>query len=135
MNEQEWEQEYESLMEIARQHLDPTWEHGEVVVLKTVKGKTYIAQIPDYRDMEVREPQENRCIQQLDDADDTEVFCCLATINGENPEILSWNFRERLMELNARNLDTEAFLWGGGDTVLLKPFHWLLPPEYQIKEK
>ncbi len=135
MNEQQWEQEYESLMEIARQHLDPTWEHGEVVVLKTVKGNTYIARIPDYRDIEIREPLENQCIQEIQAADDTEVLCCLATISGEHPEILSWNFRERLMELNARNLDTEAFLWGGADTVHLKPFHRLLPPGYQIKEK
>ena len=38
MDEAQWEKEYEALMEIARQHLDPAWEHGEVAVLKTAKG-------------------------------------------------------------------------------------------------
>ena len=135
MTEEQWEQEYKELMEAARQHLEPAWDHGEVAVLKTVKGNIYIAEIPDYWDAAVREPLENRCIQQLHDADDTEVLCCLATVNGRNPEILSWNFRDGLIKLNEKNLDTEAFLWGGGDTVLLKPFHRLLPPGYQVKKK
>ena len=135
MDEAQWEKEYEALMEIARQHLDPAWEHGEVAVLKTAKGNVYVTKIPDYWDPELREPLENRCIQQLEDAGDMEVLCCLAPVSGEHPEILSWNFRDGLMKLNERNLDTEAFLWGGEDLVMLKPFHRLLPPGYQIKEK
>ena len=123
---QRWEQEYDSLMEIARQNLDPSWEHGEVVVLKTTKGNTYVAQIPDYWDPEIREPLENLCIQRMVDAGDAEVFCCLATVNGEAPEILSWNFRSRLIEVNQNNLRTESFLWGGGEDILLKPFSRLL---------
>ena len=60
------------------------------------------------------------------DAGDAEVFCCLATVNGEAPEILSWNFRSRLIEVNQNNLRTESFLWGGGEDILLKPFSRLL---------
>ena len=128
-DEQQWEREYDSLMEIARKNLDPAWEHGEVVVLKTTKGNTYAAPIPDYWDPEIREPLENRCIQQMVDAGDTEVFCCLATVKGKVPEILSWNFRSRLIEVNQSNLRTECFLWGGGEVILIKPFSALLPPK------
>ena len=121
-----WEKEYSALMEIARQHLNPSWKNGEVVVLKTAKGNLYVAEIPDYQDPAIREPLENRCIRQMADAEDTEVFCCLATIRGELPEILSWNFRSRLIDMNKSNLRAMSFLWGGGEDILLKPFSRLL---------
>ena len=126
---EDWEREYDRLMETARKNLEPEWEHGEVVVLKTAKGNLYVARIPDYQDADIREPLENRCIEQMQAAHDTEVFCCLATVNGEAPEILSWNFRSRLIEINPENLNTESFLWGGGEDILLRPFSWLLPPK------
>ena len=132
-DEARWEREYESLMDIARQHLDPSWAHGEVVVLKTTGGNVYVARIPDYWDPEIREPLENRCVQQLVDAGDTEVLCCLATIRGKCPEILSWNFRSRLIEVNKSNLQTECFLWGGEDIIFIKPFSALLPPKKNNK--
>lgn len=133
MTEEQWEQEYEALMEAARKHLEPAWDHGEVAVLKTVTGNVYVAQIPDYWDPERREPLENQCMEKLRDAGDTQVLCCLATVNGRNPEILSWNFRDGLIRMDERNLDTEAFLWGGEDLILVKPFRRLLPPDYKIK--
>ena len=122
----DWNLEYEALMENARQQLDPQWEHGEVVVLKTAKGKTYVVRIPDYQNAETREPLENQCVQQMLDAEDTEVFTCLATINGKVPEILSWSFRSRLLEVNPENHKTQSFLWGGGEKILLKPFSRLM---------
>jgi len=133
-DEDRWEQEYETLMEIARKNLDPKWERGEVVVIKTVKEKIYVARIPDLCNAAVREPLENQCIQKMLDAGDTEVFCCLATANGKHPEIPSWNVREGLLELSERNMETETFLWGGKDRIYVKRFHSLLPPNYQIKK-
>ena len=129
-----WEQEYAELMEIAREHLLPQQKYGETVVLKTKTGNIYITQIPDYQNCKERELLENRCIQRLIDAEDTEVTACLATMNGKEPEILSWNFRSRLIELDERNLKTECFLWGGEDTVYLKPFSSLLPPGHTIRK-
>ncbi len=120
-----WEQEYADLIEIARKNIQPQWESGETVVLRTKTGNIYAVQIPDYQNYEERE--------QLTDAKDTEVVACLATMNGVHPEILSWNFRSRLIELDERNLKTECFLWGGEDTVYLKPFSSLLPPNYTGK--
>ena len=131
-DEKRWEKEYESLMEIARNHLSPAWKNGEVVVLKTTTGGIYVAEIPNYQNPEVREPLENQCIQTMAEQSDTEVLACLATVNGKHPDILSWNFRSRLIELNENNLQTENFLWGGGENILLKSFSKLLPPNYQI---
>ena len=124
-----WEQEYELLMETARKHLDPGWEHGEVAVLKTVKGNLYVARIPDYQNAALREPLENLCVEQMVDAGDTKVIACLATVSGAHPEILSWNFRSRLVEADSANLQTLCFLWGGGENVHAKPFSALLPPK------
>ena len=124
-----WEQEYKLLMETARKHLDPGWEHGEAVVLKTAAGNLYVARIPDYQNACLREPLENQCVQRLKDADDTRVIACLATVNGKHPEILSWNIRSRLVEAESRNLQTVCFLWGGGENVHAKPFSALLPPK------
>ena len=123
------EQEYELLMETARKHLNPSRKHGEAVVLKTTKGNLYVTQIPNYQDALLRESLENRCIRQLAEAEDTEVFSCLATVNGNTPEILSWNFRSGLVSLNPSNLNTLHFLWGGEDHIHLKPFSALLPPK------
>ena len=133
-DERFWEQEYQFLMQIARKHLDSAWKCGEVVVLKTAKGNLYVAQIPDYRNAAVREPLENRCIQQMVDEEDTEVFSCLATVSGEVPEMLSWNFRSRLIEENKRNLKAMCFLWGGGENIRLRPFQELLPPDYKTEK-
>ena len=124
-----WEQEYELLMETARKHLETSWAHGEVVVLKTAKGNLYVTRIPDYQDAAIREPLENQCIHQLVDVGDTRVTACLATVSGMHPEILSWNFRSRLVEVNSENLETKCFLWGGGENVHVKPFSALLPPK------
>ena len=128
-DENRWETEYDLLMGHARSHLDPAWTQGQVVVLKTAKENIYTVEIPDFIDPSSREPLENQCIQLLQAQDDTRVLTCLATMNGEQPEILSWNFRSRLVELNAENLQTYAFLWGGGENILVKPFQSLLPPE------
>ena len=122
-------QEYELLMETARKHLDPSWKYGEVTVLKTAKGNLYAVRIPDYQDAATREPLENLCIRQLAEAEDTEVCSCLATVNGNTPEILSWNFRSGLVTLNPSNLNTMQFLWGGEDHIHMKPFSALLPPK------
>ena len=112
-------------MAVARDHLNPEWEHGEVVVLKTTKGNTYVAEIPDFQDWEIREPLENRCIEQMTAKDDTQVIVCLATVNGQVPEILSWNFRSRLTEMDNRNLEAVCFLWGGENKIIVKPFRSL----------
>lgn len=133
--EAQWEQEYETLMAIAREHLDPNRERGETVVLRTAKDNISIVQIPDYCDTESREALENQCIENLRKENDTRVLCVLATIRGENLEIPSWNFREQLIRLNEANLQTETFLWGGEDRIYLKPFHRLLPPNYKISKE
>ena len=133
--EAHWTREYEGLMAAAKSRLRPEWDHGEVVVLKTASGAIYVAEIPDYQDAEVREPLENRCLQQMVAQNDTHVAVCLATVNGEIPEILSWNFRSQLMEMNEENIDAVCFLWGGGDKILAKPFRRLLPPNYKSKER
>ena len=133
-NEKQWEREFQTLMEIARGKLNPNWEYGEVVVLKTVKGNIYAAQIPNYQDTALREPLENQCIQKMRAENDTEVFSCLATVNGKVPEILSWNFRSRLIEEKQSNLKAMCFLWGGGENVRLRAFHELLPPNYTTKK-
>ena len=122
----DFEAEYEALMATARENLDPSHKRGEVVVLKTTKGNTYVAKIPDYEDHITRENLENACIARLAQAEDTVVSLCLATINGEHPDILSWNFRKNLIELNPENLQTHCYLWGGGDDIILKPFSRLL---------
>lgn len=133
-DEKRWEEEYESLMEIARSHLRPEWEAGEVLVVKTIGGNIYVAEISDFQDPAVREPLENRLIQRLAEQNDTEAFVCVATINGKQPEIPSWNFRSRLLELNEKNLQTQTFLWGGGEAIFLKPLSRLLPPNYKIEK-
>ena len=113
-------------MATARENLDPSHKRGEVVVLKTTKGNTYVTKIPDYEDHITREPLENACIARLAQAEDTVVSLCIATINGKHPEILSWNFRKNLIELDPENLQTNCYLWGGGDDIILKPFSRLL---------
>ena len=122
----DFEAEYEALMATARENLDPSHKRGEVVVLKTTKGNTYVTKIPDYEDHITREPLENACIARLAQAEDTVVSLCIATINGKHPEILSWNFRKNLIELDPENLQTNCYLWGGGDDIILKPFSRLL---------
>ena len=117
--------EFEELMAVACNHLNPEWKCGEVMVLKTAKGNTYVAEIPDFQDWEIREPLENRCIEEMAAKGDTQVLACLATVNGQVPEILSWNFRSRLIELDNRNLEAICFLWGGENKIIVKPFRSL----------
>ena len=133
-DETRWEQEYESLLEIARRHLRPEWEFGQVLVVKTSKDQLHVAQIPDVQEPAVRETLENRLVQTLAEVNDTEVFTCLATMNGKEPEIPSWNFRRRLMELNGKNIQTQTFLWGGEEVIYLRSFERLMPPNYTIKK-
>ncbi len=125
----DWEQEYRDLMAHARENLNPEWKYGEVIVLKTEPGHIYWAAIPDYQKPDIREPLENELIQTLMDCEDTRVLVCLCTMNGEHPDISSWHLRSRLVEINSENLQTDTFLWGGGDTVFVKPFSSLLPPK------
>ena len=122
-------QEFEALIAIARAHLDSQWLRAEVVVLKTTKGNIYVAEIPDHADHITREQLENERVRQMVQADDTEVSFCLATIDGKHPDILSWNFRKRLIEADQNNLETVCFLWGGDDKIHAKPFQSLLPPK------
>ena len=49
--------EFEELMAVARNRLNPEWECGEVVVLKTAKGNTYVAEIPDFQNWEIPRPR------------------------------------------------------------------------------
>lgn len=127
--EQQWEQEYESLLKGARELLNPQLERNEIVVLRTAKGNLRVVEIPDYWDWETREQLENQCIRQMAWDDDTQVIACLSTADGQHPSILSWNFRSGLIALNEDNLKTESFLWGGGEDILVKPFSALLPPK------
>ncbi len=130
--ESQWEAALESMLANARPLLQPQWAHGEIIVLKTASGRIHTVAIPDYQDPAVREPLENRCIQTLLETNDTAVSLCLATVNGLHPEIPSWNFRKGLVQINAKNLETETFLWGGGNVFHVKQFKALLPPNYKI---
>ena len=117
--------EFEELMAVARNRLNPEWECGEVVVLKTGKGNIYVAEIPNFQEWEIREPLENTCMAQMAADGDTQVTTCLATVNGQVPEILSWNFRSRLIKMDNRNLEAICFLWGGENKIIVKPFRSL----------
>ena len=122
-------------MAAAREHMNPQWPRGEIVALKTAKDNLYVAEIPDFADQVTREPLENACIRQMVLADDTEVSFCLATINGVHPEMLSWNFRKRLIEADENNLETVCFLWDGSGNIHARPFRSLLPPKYNKEER
>ena len=123
------EAEFDRCMALARSLLRPEWKYGEAVILKTEKGNVYSIAIPDYQDPAVREPLEEQCIQTLLGFGDTAVVLCIATVNAVHPEIPSWHLRSRLVEIDPGNLQTENFLWGGGDVFYVKPFQRLLPPE------
>ena len=123
-----WKTEFQYLMDEARKHLDPAWESGEVIVVKTAKGNVYTVEIPDVQDFTVREPLENQLIQTLTKLHDTTVSACVATIDGAHPEIPSWNFRSGLVSADPANLDAKTILWGG-NVCYVKTFRSLLPPE------
>jgi len=129
-SQRQWTQEYQNLMAEAREHRSFLGKDALVAVLKTVKGNLYTVDIPDCLDTPAREMLENRCVEQMMQQDDTHVEICLATFDGNVPEILSWNFRRRLMEANENNMETACFLWGGDDGIIVKPFQSLLPPKY-----
>ena len=127
------EKAYEAMMEIAREARDSEWKLGEVLVLETWPGQYHWVKIPDL-DPAVREPVEEELIQSLMDWESTRVLSCLCTMNGAHPDIPSWHLRSRLVEIDPENLNTITFLWGGGDTVLAKPFSSLLPPKKDAPE-
>ena len=120
---------YEEMREIAREKLDPAWEHGQVIVLETWPGEFHWAKIPDFMDPAIREPIEEALIQQLIEQNSARVLHCLCTWNGAHPEIPSWHMRSRLIEINPENLQTLSFGWGGGEEIIVKPFSALLPPK------
>ena len=124
-----WDAEFDRCMALARDLLRPEWKYGEAVVLKSRKGNVYTIAIPDYQDPAIREPLEEQCIQTLLAFGDTGVALCMATVNGVHPDIPSWHLRSRLVEIDSGNLQTETFLWGGGDVFYVKHFSALLPPQ------
>lgn len=124
-----WNATYETTMNIIQNYVNQASKNSLTIALKTISGQEYYTSIPDFMDFETSDFKENLLIQQLINDGDTNVLLCLCTMNGKTPEIPSWHLRNRLIEINPENLNTMVFLWGGGDTVFVKPFSALLPPK------
>ena len=121
---------YDDMMEIAREQLNPEWKTGEAIVLETYPGEYCYLAIPDFQDLDVREPLEKDLLECLISWKYTRVLHCLCVISGGDLMIPSGNLCRRLVEIDSRNLNAEVFLWGGGEDILVKPLSALLPPQH-----
>ena len=115
------------MMELARENLDPAWKNGQVIVVETQPGRYHHLKIHDFMDPAVREPLEDQLIDHLMRCKATGVLHCLCTMDGRYPDIPSWHFRSRLVEMDPVNLETKLILRGPGDAIRVKSFSDLLP--------
>ena len=119
---------YADMMELARENMDPAWKNGQVIVVETWPGQYHYLKIHDFMDPAVREPLEDLLIDHLVQCKATRVLHCLCTMDGSYPDIPSWHFRSRLVEMDPQNLETQLFLLGPEDDLRVKSFSDMLPP-------
>ena len=123
-----YEAEYQTMIDIARSHLRPEWKSGQVTVVKTTKGNYVFLEIPDYMDPAVREPLENQWIQSLMEQQEAQIQLCLNSMDGQHPEIMSWNLLSKLLQADEKNRQAEIFCWGG-DRIFVRTLESRLPPK------
>lgn len=127
----DWKQEYHLLKGHAEALLSANPDTQQVIVLRTIKGNLYSVVNRCIFDGDHRE--EDACLGQLREKDDTQVLSILAMGDAHWPEVTSTHFNLGLVALNPENEDARIFLQGR-DCIMSKRLKVVLPPRSERPE-
>lgn len=127
----DWNQEFHLLKSHAEALLSANPDIKEVIVLRTIKGNLYSVVNRCILDGDYRE--EDACLGQLREKDDTQVLSILAMGDARWPEVTSAHFNLGLVALNPENEDARIFLQGR-DCIMSKRLKVVLPPRSERPE-
>lgn len=127
----DWKQEFHLLKSHAEALLGANPDTQQVIVLRTVKGNLHAVVIRCIFDGNHRE--EDACLRQLREENDTQVLSILAMGDAHWPEVPSAHFNLGLVALNPENEDARIFLQGR-DCIMSKRLKVVLPPRSERPE-
>lgn len=127
----DWKQEFHLLKGHAEALLSANPDTQQVIVLRTIKGNLYSVVNRCIFDGDHRE--EDACLRQLRERDDTQVLSILAMGDAHWPEVTSTHFNLGLVELNPENDDARIFL-RGREGIMAKRLKVVLPPKSDLPE-
>jgi len=127
----DWKQEYHLLKDHAEALLSANPDTQQVIVLRTIKGNLYSVVNRCIFDGDHRE--EDACLGQLREKDDTQVLSILAMGDARWPEVTSTHFNLGLIALNPENDDARIFLQGR-EGIMVKRLKVVLPPKDEYPE-
>lgn len=127
----DWKQEFHLLKRHAEALLSANPDTQQVIVLRTIKGNLYSVVNCYILDGDHRE--EDACLRQLRDKDDTQVLSFLAIGDSHFPVVTSTHFNLGLIALNPENDDARIFLQGR-DCIMAKRLKVVLPPKSECPE-
>lgn len=127
----DWKQEFHLLKNHAEALLSANPDTQQVIVLRTIKGNLYSVVNRCIFDGDHRE--EDACLQQLSEKDDTQVLSILAMGDAHWPEVTSTHFNLGLIALNPENDDARIFLQGR-ECIMAKRLKVVLPPKSDLPE-
>ena len=127
----DWKQEFHLLKSHAEALLGANPDTQQVIVLRTVNGNLYSVVNRCIFDGDHRE--EDACLRQLREENDTQVLSILAMGDAHWPEVTSTHFNLGLIALNPENDDARIFLQGR-DYIMVKRLKIVLPPKDECPE-
>lgn len=127
----DWKQEFHLLKSHAEALLGANPDTQQVIVLRTVNGNLYSVVNRCIFDGDYRE--EDACLRQLREENDTQVLSILAMGDAHWPEVTSTHFNLGLVALNPENEDARIFLQGR-DCIMCKRLKVVLPPRSERPE-
>ena len=127
----DWKQEYQLLKGHAQALLSANPDIQQVIVLRTIQGNLYSVVNRRILDGDYRE--EDACLRQLREKDDTQVLSILAMGDAHWPEVTSTHFNLGLIALNPENDDARIFLQGR-EGIMVKRLKIVLPPKDECPE-
>ena len=127
----DWKQEFHLLKSHAEALLGANPDTQQVIVLRTVNGNLYSVVNRCIFDGDHRE--EDACLRQLREENDTQVLSILAMGDAHWPEVTSAHFNLGLIALNPENEDARIFLQGR-DCIIVRRLKIVLPPRSERPE-
>lgn len=127
----DWKQEFHLLKSHAEALLSANPDTQQVIVLRTVKGNLYSVVNHCIFDGDYRE--EEACLRQLREKNDTQVLSILAMGDAHWPEVTSAHFNLGLVALNPENDDARIYLQGR-DCIIVRRLKVVLPPKSDLPE-
>ena len=120
----------EQLLRCARETLEasPNPPSSQVIVLKTVKGHTYCFSTPSFTEApEAFASTEDQIVEALGNQKDTAVEAMVTMWADGCVDLPSFHFRQKLVALDPRNLETEMPLMAAEGTYAVRTIGACMP--------